>query len=188
MTLFLIGWITVGLADQKSSIKFASPDGRFGLRISEDLKVDLIETTSDKVMVDLGKVYGRYLDHPEETVLVWSADSKWAAYGTRGDREGDATVYFWNGSGFEAIRLPDDLPGPNIKFRKGSGAMKNYGGSVMPLRWLKSGELELSSRSMMLSRDDGATYSGAVVITVGFDAQHHVLVKKIGKTKTEVSG
>ena len=55
------------------------------------------------------------------------------------------------------------------------------------MRWPKPGELELSSDSMMLSRDDGATYVGVVVITVAFDAQHHVTVKKVAKTKTEVS-
>jgi hypothetical protein len=180
-------WAAVSVAEDSSSIKFPSPDGRFALRISEDLKVDLIEKASGKVMVDLGEVYRRYESHAEETVLVWSADSKWAAYGTRGEREGDTTVYFWNGSVFEDIPLPDDLPGPEIKFRKGSGAVKNYGGAVKPLRWLKSGELELSSDLMMLSRDDGATYTGVVVITVGFDAQHHASVKKVGKTKTKVS-
>src|SRR4030088_574495 len=155
LILLLAGWTNTGLAEEHSSIKFPSPDGRFALKISEDLKADLIQKASGKIMVDLGKVYWRYLDHPEETVLVWSADSKWAAYGTRDDREGDTTVYFWSGSAFEEIRLPDDLPEPKIKFRKAGGAVKNYGGSVKPLRWLKSGELELSSKSMMLSRDDG---------------------------------
>jgi hypothetical protein len=65
--------------------------------------------------------------------------------------------------------------------------VKNYGGAVKPLRWVKPGELEVSSDSMMLSRDDGATYTGVVVITVAFDAQHHGSVKKVGKTKTRVS-
>src|SRR5216110_2019985 len=65
-------------------IKYPSPDGRFALRISDDLKIDLIET-SGKILVDLGKLY----IEPEtslrdETILVWSADSKWAAYATRG--------------------------------------------------------------------------------------------------------
>ena len=85
------------------------------------------------------------------------------------------------------VPLPDDLPGPAIKFRKGAGGgVKNYGGAVKPLRWLKSGELELSSDSMMLSRVDGRTYTGVVVITLAFDAQHHASVQKVGKTKTKV--
>lgn len=188
LVLVALCWTAANLAEASASDKFLSPDGRFALRVDADLKVELIEQTSGKVMVDLGSVYSRYLSHPEETVLVWSADSKWAAYATRGDREGDTSVYFWNGSAFDKISLPDDLPGPAIKFRKGaSGGVKNYGGAVKPLRWLKSGGLELSSDVMMLSRGDGATYTGVVVITLAFDAQHHASVRKVGKTKTEVS-
>ena len=57
---------------------------------------------------------------------------------------------------------------------------------MTPLRWLKSGDLEMSSDEMMLSRDDGKSYTGVLRFTVSFDAQHHASVKEIGKTKTEV--
>jgi len=40
---------------------------------------------------------------------------------------------------------------------------------------------------MMLSRDDGKSYTAVLQFTIFFDAQHHPSVKKIGKTKTEVS-
>jgi hypothetical protein len=185
LVLMALCWTSACLAEVTD--KFPSPDGRFALRIGADPEVALIEQASGKVMVDLGTLYSRYLSHPEETVLVWSADSKWAAYATRGNRDGDTSVYFWNGSAFDTIPLPDDLPGPEIKFRKGAGGdVKNYGGAVKPLRWLKSGELELSSDVMMLSRKDTRTYTGVVVITLAFDAQHHASVRKVGKTKTEV--
>ncbi len=79
------------------------------------------------------------------------------------------------------------MPGTDIKFRKGaSGGVRNYGGAVKPLRWLKSGALELSSDLMMMSREDGATYTGVLVFTLGFDSQHHAFVQKVGKTKTTV--
>lgn len=165
-------------------IKYPSPDGRFALRITApeegaEHKVELIEKASGKVMVDLGEAW-------RSQVLVWSADSKWAAYGNRGDKDGEVSVYFWNGSTFDGVPLPDDLPSPDIKFRKGTGAVKNYGGAVTPLKWLKSGELELSSDLMMLDRDSGATYTGVVRFTLAFDPQHHASVKKVGKTKTKV--
>ena len=98
------------------------------------------------------------------------------------------SVYFWNGSTFEEVPLPDDLPSPDIKFRKEheSGHVKNYGGAVTPLRWLKSGELELSSDAMMLHSNSGATYTAELRFTIAFNARHHASVKKIGKTKTEV--
>jgi hypothetical protein len=175
--------------DENSPIKFPSPDKRFALRVSEaqdkqggDSKIDIIETASGKVVGDLGATYFSQLS---KTVLIWSADSKWLAYGSGGDRQRETTVYFWNGSAFESAPLPDDLPGPDIKFHKGAGReVKNYGGGVKPVRWLKSGELELSSEEMMLSRVDSLTYTGSVLITIGFDAQHHASIKSTSKTKT----
>jgi hypothetical protein len=161
-------------------IKYPSPDGRFSLR-TEDRDVQLIETDSGRVIVDLGTPW-------RSQVLVWSPDSKWVAYGNRGDKAGEVSVYFWNGSTFEEVPLPDDLPFPDIKFRKESesGHVKNYGGAVTPLRWLKSGELELSSDLMMFTEVDGVTYTGELRFTLAFDQQHHASVKKVGKTKTEV--
>ncbi|HVS21623.1 MAG TPA: hypothetical protein VHD88_07230 [Pyrinomonadaceae bacterium] len=182
---------TTDAPEENSPITFPSPDGRFALRISEaqdkqdgDSKIDIIETASSKVMADLGPIY---FSQWAKTVLVWSADSKWVAYGTGGDRHRETTVYFWNGSAFEPIPLPDDLPGPEIKFHKGAGRdVKNYGGGVKPVRWLKSGELEVSNEEMMLSRVDSLTYTGTVLITIGFDAQHHASNKSVSKTKTSV--
>jgi hypothetical protein len=190
--LLVLLWApAIGLTAEHSAIKFPSPDGRFALRITDptgddsfERKVELIERDSGKVMVDLGVAYR---PHISDTVLVWSADSKRAAYGTRGDKEGEASAYFWNGAVFEEAPLPAHLPDPEINFGKGAGdSVKNYGGAVKPLRWLKSGELELSSDLMMLSRANGRSYTGLVVFTVAFDAQHHSSVHRVGKTKTRV--
>jgi|ERR1700730_120821 len=175
----------------EENIKFASPDKRFALRISPahdtesgDLKIDLIETASGKVIVDLETAYSAHLS---DTVLVWSADSKWFAYGTRNNRTGETTVYFWNGSAFVVVPLPEEMPGPEIKYRKGDdGSVKNYGGAVKPVRWLKSGQLELSSDETMMSRDSGRTYTGTIHITIKFDAQHHASIASVSKTKTTV--
>ena len=155
LVLVALCWTSACLAEVTD--KFPSPDGRFALRIGADPEVALIEQASGKVMVDLGTLYSRYLSHPEETVLVWSADSKWAAYATRGNREGDTSVYFWNGSAFDKIPLPDDLPGPAIKFRKGAGGdVKNYGGAeTLPL--LEIGRTEVFSESRMFFREGNRT-------------------------------
>jgi hypothetical protein len=103
------------------------------------------EKASGEIMADLGISLG-------SQVLIWSPDSKWAAYGNRHYGSGKVKVYFWNGSSFEEATLPDDLPSPDIKFPKKTGSLKNYGGAATPLRWLKFGELELSSDSKMLDR------------------------------------
>ena len=168
-------------------IKYPSPDGRFALRITDEQKVELIEKASGRVMADLGEAW--HSPGQISQVLVWSPDSKRVAYGNRGYKAGEVSVYFWGGSTFEEATLPDVLPSPDIKFRKEheTGHVKNYGGAVTPLRWLKSGELELSSDAMMLHSNSGATYTGELRFTIAFDAQHRASVKKVGKTKTEVS-
>jgi hypothetical protein len=180
-------------------IKYPSPDGRFALRITRSKDdeyhptVELIEKNSGKVMLTLHSASDDELFDASESVLVWSADSKSVAYGFRASPPGarllslGALVCFWNGSGFDKVFLPENLPMPEIKFPKGKeGNVKPYGGGVKPLRWLKSGNLEISSEDMMLSRDDGKSYTGVLRFTVSFDAQHHPSVKKVGKTKTEV--
>jgi hypothetical protein len=180
-------------------IKYPSPDGRFALRITQSKDdedhptVELIEKNSGKVMLTLHSASDGELFDASESVLVWSADSKSVAYGFRASPPGarllslGALVCFWNGSGFDKVFLPENLPMPEIKFPRGKeGNVKPYGGGVKPLRWLKSGDLEISSEDMMLSRDDGKSYTGVLRFTVSFDAQHHPSVKKVGKTKTEV--
>jgi Tfp pilus assembly PilM family ATPase len=61
------------------------------------------------------------------------------------------------------------------------------GGGAEAMRWVKSEGLELSSDDMMLSREDGPTYTGVVLITLASDTQHHAFVQEVGKTKTQVS-
>ena len=186
--LLLACWASVGLAEDTSAIKFPSPDGRFALRVA-DLKVDLIETASGKVMVDLGTLWVNRDDErdKEEAVLVWAADSKWVAYGTRTGTAGSTKVYFLDGSAFKELALPAKLPEPKIKPRKGDSGVKLKGYAVEPLKWLSPGELQLSSKLMGVGRDVGFDYRGSIVITVAFDARHHASVKKVTGTKTEVS-
>jgi hypothetical protein len=180
-------------------IKYPSPDGRFALRITQPKDdeyhptVELIEKDSGKVMVTLHSASDTDLFDASESVLVWSADSKSVAYGFRDSPPGvrevsrGALVCFWNGSGFDKVFLPENLPVPKIKFPKRKGEnVKPYGGGVTPLRWLKSGDLEMSSEDMVLLEDDGKSYTGVLQFTISFDAQHHASVKKVGKTKTEV--
>jgi hypothetical protein len=109
LSLVALCWAAVGLAEDHFSVKCPSPSGRFAMRITEpaegenaEVKIELIEKTSGKVTADLGTACARHLS---ETVLVWSADSKWVAYATRGEREGETSVYFWNGLAFDQIPL-----------------------------------------------------------------------------------
>jgi hypothetical protein len=183
----------------EEEIKYPSPDGRFALRITQTKDnedqptVELIEKDSGKVMLTLHGGSDTEVFDASDSVLVWSPDSKRVAYGFRANPPGarveerSALVCFWNGSSFDKVFLPENLPVLEIKFPKGKGGNpKPYGGGVTPLRWLKSGDLEMSSKDMMLSRDDGKSYTGVLQFTISFDAQHHASVKKVGKTKTKV--
>jgi hypothetical protein len=197
--LLSAGLFLSSLLAAEEDIKYPSPDGRFAPRITESKDnedhptVELIEKDSGKVMVTLHSGSDTDIFDASESVLVWSGDSKRVAYGFRANPPGarveerSAFICFWNGSGFDKVFLPENLPVPEIKFPKGKeGNVKPYGGGVTPVRWLKSGDLEMSNKDMMLSRDDGKSYAGVVHFTLAFDSQHHASVKKIGKTKIKV--
>jgi hypothetical protein len=177
-----------GIAEDASAIKFPSPDGRFALRVA-DLKVDLIETPSGTAMVDLGILWINRDDanEKEEPVLIWSADSKWVACGTRTFAAGSTAVYFFDGSAFKELALPAKLPEPKIKPRKGDSGVKLKGYAEEPLKWTRPGELQLASKLTGIGRDVGFNYTGSIVITVAFDAAHRASVKNVTATKIEVS-
>jgi hypothetical protein len=189
--LFLALWSLLVLparAVDAPTIRNPSPNGRFALRITEPKEqseppaVELIEKQSGKGVVDLGTPY---LSNRDDILLVWSADSKRVAYASRGPKEGEVSVYLWNGAKFELAELPETLPDPDIKFAKGAGGdVKNYGGAPSLLRWLKSGELLMSNDSVMMSRVDGKTYTGTVTFTLAFDKNRHATVRNVSKTKT----
>jgi hypothetical protein len=115
----------------EEEIKYPSPDGKFALRItqSKDAEyhptVELIEKSSGKVILTLHVGSESDAFDPSECVLVWSADSKRVAYGFRANPPGarildlGTLVCFWNGSGFDKVFLPENLPQPDIKFPKG---------------------------------------------------------------------
>ena len=184
--VLLCSLAVAAVAEEKQPpTKFPSPDKRFALRISspedDEMKAELIEKGSGKTMVDLGMPHHRY-------VLVWSADSKWFAYCNRADKSAELSVYFWNGTAFENIELPEEnFPAASPDVPDSAGAVKNYGGAVEPLRWSKPGELQLAADATMLGRGDGRTYLGMLRFTLSFDAQHHASIKNVGKTKTTVS-
>lgn len=188
IVLLLACLASVGLGEDTSAIKFKSPDGRFGLQVA-GLKVDLIETASGKVMIDLGTLWINRDDSSdkEEPLLVWSDDSKWAAYGTRTSVSGSTTVYSWDGSVFKKVALPAKLPEPKIKPREGDSDVKLKGYAEEPLKWIRPGELEVSNKLMGVGRDVGFRYTGSIVITVEFDPSGRASIKSVTDTKTEAS-
>ncbi len=181
------------LAAQEDETKFFdSPDKRFSLKVSlpnkeaEEAKLEVVEKASGNVVGDLGTDYGSIMSHIR---VVWSRDSKRLAYRTAGVKEWSTNVYFWDGSAFHYVALPEDLPSPDIRFRKSDehGGVKNYGGGEEPVRWLKSRDLELSSQPRQMARESSRTYTATLTITIHFDAHHHASsVKSVSKSTTRV--
>ena len=58
---------------------------------------------------------------------------------------------------------------------------------MTPLRWSKSGDLELSSEDTVLSEDDDKSCTCVLQFTISFDPQYRASVKTVGKAKVEVS-
>ena len=178
-------------ADDNLTKSFDSPDHRFSLKViapgteGGETKLQVVEKASGNVVGDLGTDYPTIMSHIK---VVWSGDSKRVAYRTAGVKEWSTNVYFWDGSAFRYIELPEELPTPDIKFRKSdeSGGVKNYGGGVTPVRWLKSRDLELTSEERQMARESSRTYTGSITITIGFDAQQRASVKSVTKSKTRV--
>jgi hypothetical protein len=192
--LFLIALVAThtALAEQNDLARsFDSPDGRFTLKMSlankeaEEATLQVVEKASAKVVGDLGTDYASILSHPK---VLWSRDSKRLAYRSAGRKEWSTSVAFWDGSAFKYVPLPEELPSPTIQFRKSdaTGGVKNYGGGQEPLRWLKSGELELLGTERQMAHESSRTYTASMTITIGFDAQHHASVKAASKSKTRV--
>ena len=111
--LFVIASTRFVLAEEDEFTKFFnSPDGRFALKInvpkeSADAKLEMIEKTSGQIVGDLGTDYASIISHIK---VVWSADSKRLAFRTAGQKVWHTSVYFWNGSVFKNVPLPDELP------------------------------------------------------------------------------
>ncbi|MDB6153547.1 MAG: hypothetical protein JWL90_2000 [Chthoniobacteraceae bacterium] len=95
------------------------------------------------------------------------------------------SVHFRKGAAFREVPLPDDLPDPRIRFRKGAAAeVRTYAATLTPIRWLPSGSLKITSEQTVLSLVENVNYTGTLPMTIGFKRSSHGFLQKLGKTKT----
>jgi hypothetical protein len=169
--------------------RFISPDGRYGLLVTEQTKgdlqedrVELIEVATKRSLVVLSDP--ERPERPDKARLDWAADSqRVAAYtGTRVD--GYTRIFVREGDNFVEVDLPKlpDLPDPEtdaafrkkkkVKFLKWIDT-----GSVEFVRWLKSGvELKYSNE---VETEEGGAFRAEIDATIEIDSQRRARLKKV---------
>jgi len=171
--------------------KDPSPDGKFAMlvkdvveRDEERVKIDLIEVSSHKVVVDLA-LSGH--PHAEDCKLLWSPDSQRVAFYEANRRGGDTAVYFRNGSEFAESQLPElgNCATPAQKKElKAQGVLKFIESNITPKEWLKSGALVVLN-DQGWETNDGNLRGCTQTVTIAFDANHKASVLRVTNKKTK---
>jgi len=176
-------------ADEQT--KDPSPDGKFAMLVKDvverdeaRLKIDLIEVSSHKVVVDLA-LSGH--PHAEDCKLLWSPNSQRVAFYESHHRGGDTTVYFRNGSEFTESQLPElgnCATAAQKKELNAQGALKFIEGNTTPKQWLKSGALVVLN-DQGWETNDGNLRGCTQTVTIAFDAKHKASVQHVTNKKTK---
>jgi len=161
-------------------IKYRSPDGKFGMLLSETegelgITIKLIEISSRKIVLDLADSGHPYSDGSK---LLWSPDSTKVAF-LEGDRRGGSTtVYRRSGDMFEKIVLPET---PDCKNKKNIG--KEFAVGVVPKRWIGSNTLLLLATNEWTDADDSDKgHQCEQTVRVVFDSAGNASAKLVKET------
>jgi hypothetical protein len=168
-------------------IRDASPDGKFAMFLTADqkeegIKIQLIEASSRKVIVDLA-LSGH--PHDEDCKILWAPDSQRFAFYQARHRGGDTTVYFRNESGFIESSLPElgnCATHAEKKELEEKGTKKFIEANTMPKEWLKSGALVVVD-DQGWETNDGRLRGCTQTVTIGFDAKHKASVLRVAHKK-----
>jgi hypothetical protein len=184
MILFLLATHLSTASAAADQIRDASPDGKFAMLLTEDqkeggrVKIQLIETGSRKVIVDLA-LSGH--PHDEDCKILWASDSQRFAFYEAHHRGGHTTVYFRNEAGFTESLLPE-LGGcataAQKKELKAQGVLKFIEYNAMPKEWIKSVALVVVD-DQGWETNDGNLRGCTQTVTIGFDAKHKASVQRV---------
>jgi hypothetical protein len=182
--LILIATSFVPSLAAEEVIKDKSPDGQFAMLVTQPeelgVKIQLIETTSRKVVLDVAEI-GHFGPHAEDWKILWAPDSKRFAFYEPNRRGGETTVYFRNESGFTESALPE-LGGcataAEKKELKAQGVNKFIEANTTPKEWLKSGALVVVN-DQGWETNDGNLRGCTQTVTIGFDVKHKASVRRV---------
>jgi len=165
-----------------SAPRFVSPDGRYGLLVTDD-RVELIEVTTRRSLVVLSDP--ERPERSEEARLDWSKDSQMVAAYTATRMDGSTRLFTREGDSLVEVKLPElpELPDPesNAAFRKKHKFRFRKWintGSLEFVRWLKSGEVELKSYNEVATAEGGG-FRAQINAIIAIDSKHHATLKKV---------
>ncbi|MEP6955314.1 MAG: hypothetical protein ABI883_00695 [Chthoniobacterales bacterium] len=183
-----------------SGMRYRSPDGRYGLRVTDEPeslapgalrgndRVELIELATKRALVLLS-------DHdpeagPEQSGdarLDWSADSQRVAAYTGGKHEGQTRIFVRDGDGFVEVKLPElpelpEKPSPAFaKKHKFKSLKTGVNDKLVFVRWSETGDLELKLYNFFPAVGPGPGLGWEINLTVAIDSKHQAKLKNVVK-------
>jgi hypothetical protein len=176
--------------DKKSSdgseLQFISPDGKYGLLLGQEDRVELIEVATKRSLKWLSDPDSPEI--PSKARLDWSKDSRMVAAYTGTKVDGYTRIFAREGDGFVEVKLPKlpALPNPeepSAEFRK-KHTFKFLkwidAGSLEFVRWLDSGDLLMRSANEVATVE-GKVFRAEINATIAIDPKHHATLKKVDR-------
>jgi hypothetical protein len=172
-----------------SEPQFLSPDGKYGLLLGKEDRVELIEVATKRSLKLLSDPDSPEI--PSKARLDWSKDSRMVAAYTATKVDGYTRILAREGDGFVEVKLPKlpALPNPeqpSAEFRK-KHSFKFLkwidAGSIEFVRWLDSGDLLMRSVNEVATAD-GKVFRAEVNATIAIDAKHHATLKKADRKES----
>jgi hypothetical protein len=171
--------------------RFISPDGRYGLLVTEETKGDLHEDRVALIEVATKRSLAVLNDpeapeRPDKARLDWSKDSELVAAYTATKVDGFTRIFAREGDNFVEVKLPNlpKLPDPEsdhafAKKKKFEFLKWIDPGSLEFVRWLKSG-VELKQYNEV-ETEDGRVFRTQNDITIEIDSKHRATLKNVVK-------
>jgi hypothetical protein len=169
--------------------RYPSPDERFALLITyaegEQVsdRIELIEMATERVVADLSDSKVNSQDVSSNNVsLLWSADSTRVAASLGGRRSSRTRIFIRTDDRFQEVALPKL---PDIPDTPSEATKKKYDWEyikfitvldVSPVRWLKSGGLELSMSRVLSGTSGLLGWYGTVTISI--NAKHEAKIQR----------
>jgi hypothetical protein len=174
---------------ETAGAKFISPDGKYGLLLADEDRVELIEVASKHPLVLLSDPESPEI--PSKARLDWSKDSKKVAAYTATRVDGFTRFFIREGDGFVEVKLPDlpDLPNPeepSAEFRKKHKFefLKWIdAGTLKFVRWLDSGDLQVQSYNEVATVG-GKVFRAEINATIAIDSKGHATLKKVARKES----